>query len=130
MFELRSVLLVENEYFLAADLEEALTDAGFATDVVSSGEEALTLFAGGGAVNYKVLVTDIRLHGSVNGWEVARRIRERDPAFPVVYVTSSPAKEWASQGVPNSMLISKPFEIARLVAAVANLLNIGVPPSA
>jgi len=46
--ELRSVLLVEDEYFLAADLEEALTDAGFATDVVSSGEEALTLFAGGG----------------------------------------------------------------------------------
>ena len=46
--ELRSVLLVEDEYFLAADLEDALTGAGFATDVVSSGEEALTLFAGGG----------------------------------------------------------------------------------
>ena len=122
MSEERSVLLVEDEYYLAADLEEALTNAGFATDVVSSGEEALTLYIGG-TITYRALVTDVRLSGSMSGWDVARRIREREPAFPVVYVTSAPAEEWASQGVPNSVLISKPVAIARLVTAVANLLK-------
>ena len=127
--ELRSVLIVEDEYFLQADLEKALTDAGFATESASSGEEALTLFIGGTGP-YRALVTDVRLRGSVSGWEVARRIREKEPAVPVGYVTGSSAEEWASEGVPNSILISKPFAVARLVSAVANLLDVGMSPTA
>jgi CheY-like chemotaxis protein len=124
-----AVLVVEDEFYLAADIEEALTDAGFAIyDVVSSGEDALALI--NGTVAYRALVTDVSLGGSVSGWDIARRIREREPAFPVVYVTSAPAEEWVSQGVPNSILISKPFVRALLVAAVANLLNIVTPSAA
>ena len=130
MSEPPAVLVVEDEYYLAADIEEALTDAGFAIyDVVSSGEEALTLI-NGGTITYRALVTDVILGGSVSGWDVARRIREREPTFPVVYVTNALAEEWVSQGVPNSILISKPFARARLVTAVANLLNMGMPPTA
>jgi DNA-binding response OmpR family regulator len=124
-----SVLVVEDEYFQAVDIEEALTDAGFATDVVSSGEEAVTLFIGGTST-FRALVTDVRLGGSVSGWDLARQIRGREPTFPVVYVTSAPAEEWASEGVPNSILISKPFDTAQLVTAVTNLLIIGAPPTA
>jgi DNA-binding response OmpR family regulator len=123
------VLVVEDEYFILADLEETLIDAGFAVRIASSGEDALTLFIGD-TVAYKALVTDVGLRGSVSGWDLARRIREREPAFPIVYVTSVPGGEWASQGVPNSILISKPFGRARLVTAVANLLDIGTPPKA
>jgi DNA-binding response OmpR family regulator len=123
------VLVVEDEYLPALDLEQALTRAGFVPDIVSSSEEALTRFIGR-AITYRALVTDVHLHGSVCGWELARRIREKDPAFPVIYVTAAPAKEWASQGVPNSILISKPFARAQLVTALASLLNIGTPPIA
>ena len=123
------VLVVEDEYFISADLEETLINAGFGVRIASSGEDALTPFLGD-IVAYKALVTDVSLRGSVSGWDLARRIREREPAFPIVYVTSVPGGEWASRGVPNSILISKPFGRARLVAAVANLLNIGTPPRA
>jgi DNA-binding response OmpR family regulator len=75
-----------------ADLEQALTDAGFAIDAVSSGEEALTLFVGG-TTNYRALVSDVRLRGSMSGWDVARRIREKEPAFPVVTLSRSPLLE-------------------------------------
>jgi CheY-like chemotaxis protein len=122
------VLVVEDEYFLQADLEKALTGAGFAAAMVSSGEEALTLLIGGTNI-YRALVTDVRLPG-VSGWAVARRIREKEPSIPVIYVTAVPAEEWASQGVPNSILISKPFAEAQLVTALANLLNIGTTPTA
>ena len=37
------ILVVEDEFFLQADLELALAAAGFATDVAWSGEEALDL---------------------------------------------------------------------------------------
>jgi hypothetical protein len=57
--ELPLILVIEDEYFLQADLEKALTEAGFATDIVSSGEEALTLLMGG-LKRPNVLITDVR----------------------------------------------------------------------
>jgi DNA-binding response OmpR family regulator len=126
--ELPSVLVIEDEYFLQADLEEVLTEAGFATEIVSSGEEALTLFIGG-AVNCKALVTDIHLRGRLSGWDVARRIREKETAFPVIYITAYSAEEWTAHGVPNSVLIPKPFAPAQLLTALSALLNTGTPPT-
>lgn len=121
------VLVVEDEYPIQGIVEDALTEGGFATDIVSSGEEALTLF-GGRVKNYKALVTDVGLKGRLNGWEVAAQIRETDPAFPVVYMSGAHASEWASKGVPNSMMLAKPFAPAQLVMAIAQLLN-SVPPT-
>ena len=39
------------------------------------------------------------------------------------------ADEWASKGVPNSIMLAKPFAAAQLVTAVSQLLN-AVPPTA
>jgi len=68
--ELPVILVIEDEYALQGIVEDALTEGGFATNIVSSGEEALTLF-NGGLKNYKALVTDVNLKGRLNGWEVA-----------------------------------------------------------
>lgn len=113
------ILVVEDEFFLQADLELALAAAGFATDVAWSGEEALSLLM---KKRHDALVTDVRLAGLLNGWEVAKRIREKDPSFPVVYVTAYD-QEWQANGVPNSILVPKPFTSAKVVAAVSSLLN-------
>jgi DNA-binding response OmpR family regulator len=123
------LLVVEDEYYLLADLEQTLTDAGFAVHIASSGTDALALFSEG-SVTYSALVTDVDLRNSVNGWDVAKRVRKSDPAFPVVYVTSATEQEWVSQGVPNSVFMAKPFARARLVTAVTNLLDIRTRPSA
>ncbi len=80
--------------------------------------------------NYKALVTDVSLKGRLNGWEVARRIREIDAGFPVVYMSGASADDWPSKGVPNSIMLAKPFAPAQLVTAVSNLLNTGSPPTA
>ncbi len=63
----------------------------------------------------------------MNGWEVARHAREINPNFPVVYMTGASADEWPSRGVPNSVLLTKPFAPAQLVTALAQLLNVGTP---
>jgi DNA-binding response OmpR family regulator len=121
------VLVIEDEYPVQDILEDALTEGGFAADILSSGEEALTLFRGR-LKNYKALVTDVALKGRLNGWEVAAQIRETDPGFPVVYMSGARADEWASKGVPNSIMLTKPFAPAQLVTAVSQLLN-SVPPT-
>jgi ActR/RegA family two-component response regulator len=55
--ELPVILIVEDEYPLQGIVEDALTDGGFESDILSSGEEALTLFKGK-TKNFKALVTD------------------------------------------------------------------------
>lgn len=126
--DLPMILVIEDEYPIQGIVEDALVEGGFATDILSSGEEALTLFRAG-LKNYKALVTDVSLKGRLNGWEVAAQIRETDPGFPVVYMSGGRADEWASKGVPNSIMLAKPFAPAQLVTAVSQLLN-AVPPIA
>jgi DNA-binding response OmpR family regulator len=128
MGELPVILVVEDEDAVQALIEDALADGGFAAEILASGEEALTLFTGG-QKNYAALVTDVNLKGRMSGWDVARQIREATPGCPVIYTTGAAADEWASQGVPNSILLQKPFAPAQLVTAISNLLNTGSPPA-
>jgi DNA-binding response OmpR family regulator len=120
------ILVVEDDHSIQAMVEEVLTDAGFYPAIAPSGEEAVTLLRGdkGG---YRVLVTDVSLRGTMQGWEVAQHAREIDPDFPVIYMSGASAADWAIKGVPNSIMLEKPFAPAQLVTAIANLLNTGTP---
>jgi DNA-binding response OmpR family regulator len=121
------ILVAEDDRLLQGTVEEALTEAGFESAITATGEEAVTLLKGR-TTAYRALVTDINLRGKINGWDLARVAREIDPAFPVVYTTGAAAEQWASQGVPNSILLTKPFAPAQLVTAVSQLLN-SAPPA-
>jgi DNA-binding NtrC family response regulator len=98
-------------------VEEALTESGFETDILSSAEEALTLFKSGlqGARDRR------KPEGPLEWMGRGEADREKEPAFPVVYMTGAAADDWASQGVPNSILLQKPFAPAQLVTAVSQL---------
>jgi CheY-like chemotaxis protein len=115
------ILIVEDEYFLQADVVDVLANGGFETDAVYSSEEALALFANASRP-YKGLITDVRAGGEMTGWELARRIREKDGAFPVIYLTASAVEEWDSQAVPNSILMPKPFASTKLIKTLSTLL--------
>ncbi len=120
------VLVVEDEEPLQDIVHDALKEGGFDLTTVASGQDAVTMIESG-VVKYSALVADINLKGPMKGWEVARLVRQIDPAFPVVYMTGAAADEWASEGVPNSILLNKPFAPAQLVTAVSQLLNTGSP---
>ena len=126
MGDLLVVLVVEDDAPVQTIVEDALTDGGFEPAIAASGEEAVTLLKGIKG-KYRALVTDVQLRGVMDGWEVAKRAREIDPEFPIVYMTGGHAAEWPSHGVPNSILLTKPFAPAQLVTAVSQLLNAGKP---
>jgi CheY-like chemotaxis protein len=122
------ILLVEDDPLIQILVEEQLTDGGFELAIATSGEDAVTLLKGGNT-KYRALVTDINLHGKMDGWDVGKQAREIDPAFPVIYMTGAAADQWASHGVPNSILLTKPFAPAQLVTAISQLLNSAQPPT-
>jgi DNA-binding response OmpR family regulator len=120
------ILVIEDEEGIQSLVEDALEEGGFEPAIAASGEEAVTLLKGR-INNYRALVTDISLRGRIDGWEVAQQAREIDPQFPIVYMSGASAGDWASKGVPNSIMLAKPFAPAQLVTAIANLLNTGTP---
>ncbi len=127
MGDLLVILVVEDDPWMQRIVEAVLIGGGFEPTVASSGEEAVTLLKGNKS-SYRALVTDIDLErGKMDGWEVARRAREIDPAFPIIYMTAANADKWAANGVPNSILLTKPFAPAQLVTAVSQLLISGTP---
>lgn len=116
------ILFVEDEPSVQEFVKDALREGGYDLTVSTSASEALTLLRGG-VVKYRALVTDIHIDGEMNGWELARQARQIDPAIPVIYITGAAADQWVSQGVPESLLLQKPFAPAQLVTAVSQLLN-------
>ncbi len=116
------VFVVEDEYLIQNILEEALKEGGFNVALANSGEDAIAMLNKEGA-NYHALITDINLGGNVTGWDVARHAREINDKLPVIYMTGASAHDWASNGVPNSQLLPKPFAVAQVVIAVAQLIN-------
>src|SRR3954471_19805126 len=106
------ILLAEDESLIALSIEEALEDGGFTVQTAESGEEALEAIEGGGQV-FLGLITDVRLGGGADGWDVARRAREIFPNIAVVYMSGDSAAEHRSRGVPGSLMVQKPFATAQ-----------------
>jgi CheY-like chemotaxis protein len=121
------ILVVEDDQLVQSVVEDCLSEGGFEAVISSSGENAVELLDAAEG-KYRALVTDIDLRpGKLDGWHVARHAREIDPDFPVVYMTGAEADDWASRGVPNSIMLAKPFAPAQLITAVSQLLNASPP---
>ena len=116
------LLIVEDEVLIRDLLVTAFEDSGFEVLTTGSAEEAFRLLLEH-AGELSGVVTDVNLGGESTGWDVARRARETAPSLPVVYMTGDSAHQWPSQGVPDSVLLVKPFVPVQLITAVATLMN-------
>jgi DNA-binding response OmpR family regulator len=102
-------------------LEDALTDAGFELIIVRDGAKALSELESD-AARFRGVITDISLGSGPDGWQVGPRARELVAGMPVVYMSGDSANGWSSRGVPNSLMVSKPFAVAQIVTAISTLL--------
>jgi DNA-binding NtrC family response regulator len=116
------LLLVEDDAAIQEMLIETLEEGGFTIRVATSAEQAIGMLDAEGT-NFSALITDVNLPGKLNGWNVAKRAREINEELPVIYITGGAAHDWASNGVPKSILLVKPFAPPQVVTAVAQLLN-------
>ena len=112
-----TILLTEDETLLLLDFEDGLKEAGFMVLAVTSGRKAIEHLKASGS-SFAGIVTDIRFAESPSGWDVARIAREIDPEMPVVYISGDSAPDWASQCVPKSIMIEKPFVMTQFIVAI------------
>ena len=112
------VLVVEDDPLIREFVVEALREEGFDVVQAADAEEALEWCRRRFA---DVLVTDVRLPGTVDGWQIAERCRQHNPDLPVIYATGfSPVTPWPVAG---SMLLQKPFQVEELAAKIGEMLS-------
>jgi len=112
------ILFVEDDALIREFVVEALREEGYDVIHAANGEEALAWF---GRRGVDVLVTDVKLPGSVDGWQIAERCREHDPKIPVIYATGfSPV---APRPVSGSLILPKPYRPEDIVGAVRQVAS-------
>lgn len=108
------VLVVEDESLLRMTVVDYLSDSGCTVLEAGSGEEAVALIDGQDQ-RLDVVFTDIRLGGSLNGWDVAEILREHFPDVRVVYASGYSIEP--RRDVMGSKFFNKPYRLHEILAA-------------
>jgi DNA-binding response OmpR family regulator len=83
------ILVVEDDALIREFVVEALREEGFDVIHASDGEEALRWCERRVA---DVLVTDLKLPGGTDGWQIAERSREHDPVRDGLFADTAAAR--------------------------------------
>jgi len=123
------VLVVEDEDIVREIVCMELGDAGFNVLDAGTADEALGLLLRHASAGNDIciLFTDIRMPGSLDGWDLAERARSLVPGLGVVYASGNePALHRA---VPGSIFLPKPYRTVDLLKSLSRL-QVNQPNSA
>jgi DNA-binding response OmpR family regulator len=116
------LLLAEDEPLILLYLQDALEAGGYDVIPAQSGHEASAILEERHA-DFAGFVTDIKLGKGPDGWQLAHRARELNPSISIIYATGDSAVDWAVKGVPQSVVLQKPFAEKQLLTALSMLLS-------
>jgi CheY-like chemotaxis protein len=68
-----------------------------------------------------VLITDIHLNDTADGWDVAEAFRAARDDIPVIYTSGNAHDQ--TRSVPNSLFFNKPYRPAEVVRACRQLVE-------
>lgn len=113
-----TIMVVEDEVLARLALADELRDRGWSVVEAASADEAVRVLDGGVPVD--LVLTDIRMPGSLDGLGLARRLRADFPDIRVLIVSgerpTSEAKGWCDG------YFEKPYSFERLLERVVGLL--------
>ncbi len=112
----RRILVVEDNRDLAQLLKIHLEDLAFTVDLAHDGVAGLTKAQSG---PYDLIVLDLMLPG-LEGLEICRQVRKRNPYVPILMVTSKSSELDRILGLEMGAddYVTKPFSIKELMARV------------
>jgi diguanylate cyclase (GGDEF)-like protein len=114
--ETKRILVVEDERIIARDICKTLEEMGYTCATARSSNEALEQAA---AYRPDLVLMDIRIHGQLDGVEVAAELKRRHQS-PVVFLTGNTDEETLQRAIraePDGYL-AKPFTRATLRSAI------------
>jgi len=115
------ILLVEDEINLARPLHFNLEQEGYRVRATSSGREALQWLS---SERFDLIILDIMIE-EMDGFEVARRVRQTDQKLPILMLTARTAEADRILGLEIGAddYLVKPFHLRELLLRVRRMLQ-------
>ncbi|MDB5367635.1 MAG: putative histidine kinase [Rhodospirillales bacterium] len=102
-------------------IENALEDLSPTVTTATNADDAMAMLDGG--LRPRVLITNVRLPGEVDGLGLAREARRRVPGLAVIVISGDKAFLDESDGLPDAHLLRKPFRVQDLLDVVGQRLR-------
>lgn len=115
------ILLVEDDNNLGFVIEDNLTEKNFEVKRATNGESAYEVLL---ANDFDLCVLDVMLP-KVDGFTLAKRIRQHKPSLPIFFLTAKNSQADKLKGLKLGAedYITKPFDMEELVLRINNLLH-------
>jgi CheY-like chemotaxis protein len=105
------ILLVEDHAQLRKMIAMSLAAAGYRVTTAEDGDRARELLVAGAVAD--LLLSDIRMPGSMNGLQLAAWVREHRPAMAIILQTG-----FSELGTSEFTVLRKPYSPVELFAAI------------
>jgi CheY-like chemotaxis protein len=116
------VILVEDEVLIRMSIADYLRSCGYQVIEAGSADEAVVVIDSETRID--VVFTDVKMPGSMDGFGLARWVRQRLPDIPVI-LTSGVARstEIARELCEDGPLMAKPYQPRQVEARIRQLLT-------
>jgi DNA-binding NtrC family response regulator len=119
-----AILVVDDDEFILEFVRLLLARAGYLVLTAQNGEEAWALIKGN-EDDVRLLLTDIVMPDSFDGFELAARVRKHQPDLPILLMTGAALHEYPPTVLLDwePMLLRKPFSPEQLLTIVQENLD-------
>lgn len=120
-----NVLIVEDNKPVSLLLSRVVEEAGLGYVIAADGEAALRLFA---QRDIRMAIIDVELPG-LDGYQVARGIRNQSPALPLIIISANSGDAWRQQAFDAGAdeFVAKPLRPSELTSLLQRYC--GLPTS-
>ena len=115
--EPKRILVVEDEVLIRCLISDDLREVGFVVIEAENADEASSYLASGAPVD--LIFSDVHMPGSMDGLDLARRIRNERPFLPIILTSGRMNRP----DIGGTILLPKPYELHRAVALVRSALR-------
>lgn len=121
MSKQKSILLAEDDENLGQLLQTFLKTKGFQVELARNGKQAYERYADG---HFDFCIFDVMMP-EMDGFTLAREVRQIDPKIPILFLTAKSMKEDKLEGFNTGAddYMTKPFMMEELVARVHAILR-------
>ncbi len=123
---MKKILLVEDDHNLGTILQDYLQVKGFEPELCRDGQQGLTAFQ---RSTYDLCLLDVMLP-KLDGFELAREIRQVNDQVPIIFLTAKAMKEDTIVGLKLGAddYLTKPFSMEELLLRIQAVLRRTQPP--
>ncbi len=115
------IALVEDERDLGNLVKKYLTNEKYESMVFTTGEDAIKHLDD----NFHLWILDIMLPGTINGYDILKKLHEHHPKMPVIFTSARDQDIDKIMGLElgSDDYLAKPYSIRELMLRIKNLLS-------